>query len=81
VPDEVQEEDEGQNLFYDARLDVSIGDIEAGYDKDGGGNEEAVDEGVNNINFDDSVMMAYWHALQQQMQLEYSKNPGKRAVH
>jgi hypothetical protein len=81
VSDGVQEKEEDQNIFYDARSEVSIGDIEAGYDEDGGGNAEAAEEGGNNINFDDSDMMAYCHALQQQMQLEYSKNPGKRAVH
>jgi hypothetical protein len=39
-------------------LEVSIGDIEADYDKDGGGNDEATKECVNDVDFDDSVMMA-----------------------
>jgi hypothetical protein len=61
---------------------VSIRDTEAGWDKGSSGNEEAFEEGVNNINFNDSVMIAYCHTLQQQRQLlEYSNNPGKRAVH
>jgi hypothetical protein len=37
---------------------VSIADIKADYNKDGGGNEEAAKEGVNDFDFDDSVMMA-----------------------
>jgi hypothetical protein len=46
----------GQNKFYDARLEVSIGDIVADYDKDGGGNEVAAEEGtINDVDFDDSV--------------------------
>jgi hypothetical protein len=68
------------DIFFDVRSEVSIGDIKADYDKDGGGNEQAAEEGVNDINFDDSVMMAYCRALQQQMQLELSKNPGKKGV-
>jgi hypothetical protein len=61
---------------------VQIGDIEADYEEDCGGNEEAAEEDVNyDADFDDSVTMAYCRALQQQMQLEYSKNPGKIAVH
>jgi hypothetical protein len=81
VPDELQEEDEDPNVFYDARSEMLIGDIEADYDKDGGGNEEAAKEGVNDADFDDSVRMAYCHTFQQQIQLEYSKTPGKKAVH
>jgi hypothetical protein len=81
VPDELQEEDEDQNIFYGVRWEVLIGDIEADYDEDDGGNEEAAKKGLNDFDFDDSVMMAYCHALQQQMQLEYRKNPEKKAVH
>jgi hypothetical protein len=62
VPDELQEEDEDPNIFYDARSEVSIGDKEADYDEDGGGIEEVGEEGVNDVDFDDSVMMAYCHA-------------------
>jgi hypothetical protein len=58
-------------MFYDARSEVSIGDIEADYDKEyGGGNEEAAEEGGNNVDSDGSIMMAYCRALQQQMQLQ-----------
>jgi hypothetical protein len=41
----------------------------------------ASEEGVNDADFDDSVMMAYCHTLQQQMQLEYGNNPEKKEVH
>jgi hypothetical protein len=52
VPCEDQQEEE-EDFFNDARSGVSIGDIEADYDKDGGGNEPAAEEGVNDIDFDD----------------------------
>jgi hypothetical protein len=80
VPDQVQQEEE-EDIFYDARSEVSIGDIEADYDEDGDGNEDAAEEGVNDIDFDESCMMGYCRALQQQMRLEYSKHPGKKGVH
>jgi hypothetical protein len=60
---------------------VLTGDIEADYDEDGDGNEDAAEEGVNGIDFDESVMMGYCRALQQQMRLEYSKHPGMKGVH
>ena len=41
MADELQEEDEDSNIFYDARSEVLIGDIEADCDEDGGRNEEA----------------------------------------
>jgi hypothetical protein len=47
-----------RKYFYDVRLEVSIGDIEADYNECGGGNEEAAEEGGNDVDFDDSVMMA-----------------------
>ena len=76
VPDEDQQEEE-ENIFYDARSEsVSIGDIEADCDEDDGGNEAAAEEGANDVDFDDSVMMGYCRALQQQLQLEHTKNPG-----
>jgi hypothetical protein len=79
VPDELQEEDEDPNMFYDARSEVSIGDIEAGYDEEyGGGNEEAAEEGVNDVDFDNSIMMAYCRALQQQILYTTARILGKK---
>ena len=78
VPDKGQAEDDDDDIFYDARSEVvSIGDIEADYDDDG---EQFDEEGANNIDFKESVMMEYCSAIKKQLQLEFNKKQGKHAI-
>ena len=78
VPDKGQAEDDDDDIFYDARSEVvSIRDIEADYDDDG---EQFDEEGANDIDFKESVMMEYCSAMQKQLQLEFNKKQGKQAI-
>jgi hypothetical protein len=77
VPDKGQAEDDDNDIFYDTRSEVSIGDIEADYDDDG---EQFDEEGANDIDFKESVMMEYCSAIQKQLQLEFKKKQGKQAI-
>jgi hypothetical protein len=76
VLDKGQVEDEDDAVFYDARSEMLIGDIEADYDDD---DEQYDEEGVNDIDFKESVMMEYCSAIQKQLQLEFNKKQGKQA--
>jgi hypothetical protein len=77
VPGKGQASDDDDDIFYDARSEVSIGDIEADYDDDG---EQFDEEGANDIDFKESVMMEYCSAIQKQLQLEFNKKQGKQAI-
>jgi hypothetical protein len=77
VPDKGQAEDDDDDIFYDARSEVSIGDIEADHDDDG---EQFDEEGANDIDFKESVMMECCSAMQKQLQLEFKKKQEKQAV-
>jgi hypothetical protein len=79
VPDKGQVEDDDDDVFYDARSEVSIWDIEADYDDDDDDDEQFDEEGVNGIDFKESVMMEYCSAIQKQLQLEFNKKQGKQA--
>jgi hypothetical protein len=74
LPDKGQvedDDDDDDDDFYDARSEVSIWDIEADYDDDD--DEQFDEEGVNDIDFKESVMMEYCSAIQKQLQLEFNK--------
>ncbi len=78
VPDKGQAEDDDDDIFYDARSEVvSIRGIEADYDDDG---EQFDEEGANNIDFKESVMMEYCSAIQKQLQLEFNKNKVNKQI-